>query len=352
MPTAFPPAARPLAMLAALSVLHACAPDRGASARRTAAGEITVAGASLYYRVIGNGPDTVIAVHGGPGFHHGYLREPLGALGDRYTVILYDGRRRGRSLSLAGDSLPLSPALDVADLEAVRSHFAVSRFAVVAHHYGGLIATRYARAYPGRVTRLAVIGPLMVRAAYNWDLVNQPQDTAATAWYAAQYRAGLPTARPHAWCLAAWAWSLAPAREPDSAVVRRLATEICDSPDSALLRRSRLKQEVLTALGNWDWRDTLTALAVPMLVIQGDRDPVLLHSGRTWAYRAGSGRFLAARGSPFFPWITDPNRVRAGLATFLGGAWPDEARRPDPADVASPDDSDRQDPATETSSSS
>jgi proline iminopeptidase len=317
----------------------------------TAAGEIEAGDALLYFRILGGGPDTVLVIHGGPGFHHGYLREPLEGLNGRYTFILYDGRRRGRSLSHPGDSLPLSPALDVADLEAVRSHFRLSRFALLAHHYGALVATSYARGHPGRVSRLVLIGPMMPRAAYNWDLASRPQDTLAIARYAAQYRAGLPE-RPRDWCLASWGWSLAPAQELDPAVLRRLGSTICDSPDSALLRRSLLKREVLTALGNWDWRDTLTALAMPVLVVQGDRDAVLVHSGRTWAFRAPGGRFLAARGSPFFPWITDPRRVRQALSAFLGGGWPADARRPERSDVASPDDSEGQDPATESPSSS
>jgi pimeloyl-ACP methyl ester carboxylesterase len=246
--------------------------------------------------------------------------------------------------------MPLAPAVDAADVEAVRSHFGVSRFALMAHHYGALVAANYVRAHPERVTRLALIGPMMPRAAYNWDLVNLPQDTAARARYAAQFNAGLP-AHPRDWCLAAWGWSLAPAQELDPAVVQRLGPTICDSPDSALQRRSLLKQEVLTALGAWDYRDSLTTVTKPVLVIQGDREPVLVHSGRTWAYRATSGRFLSARGSPFFPWVTDPDRVHEGLATFLGGAWPAEAHRPEPSDVASPDDTDRQVPATEISRS-
>src|SRR5262245_33707918 len=78
---------------------------------------------SLYYRVLGAGPDTVVVLHGGPGFHHGYLVPALQPLAERHTLIFYDQRGRGRS-DWPADSTQLPTAdLDVADLEALRAHF-------------------------------------------------------------------------------------------------------------------------------------------------------------------------------------------------------------------------------------
>jgi len=315
-----------------------------------AEGEVQARGARLPYRVFGTGQDTVVMVAGGPAFSASYLDGLASQLGKQHAVIVYDARRRGRSRSTAADTASLSAALDLADLEAVRAHFGLSRFALVAHHYGAMVAASYVRAHPERVTRLVFVGPMMPRAAYNWDLANLVQDTAARARVAALYQSDLKD-RPRDFCLATWGWSLAPAQELDPRVQARLGPGICDSPDSALLRRGLIKQQILTGMGNWDYRDSLGGVTQPLLVIQGDREPVLVHSAATWAFHADSGRLLLARGSPFFPWVTDPKRVCDGLQTFLAGRWPGIARRPDPTEVASVDDPDRQNQATRTASS-
>jgi pimeloyl-ACP methyl ester carboxylesterase len=317
----------------------------------TRVGEVQVDDARLHFEILGSGPDTLLVVSGGFAFSHQYLREPLEKLAPRYTVILYDGRRRGQSASSAGDSLPLTPARDARDLEAVRAYFRISRFALVAHHSGAFVATNYIRAHPDPVTRLVLIGPMYPRITYNWDLMNLPRDTGAASAIGRLYASGLREADPHAWCLATWGWTLGPAQELDDQLRRRLGPMICTSPDSALARRDLIKQELLTALRAWDYRDSLPAIAVPLLVIEGDREPVLAHAARTWAYRAPSGRVLLARGSPHFPWVTDARRVREGLGVFLAGRWPDDAHRPQGAEVASPDDSERQDHATRSGSS-
>jgi len=47
-------------------------------------------GIELYYRVMGDGPDTLIALHGGPGLHMNYIVPDLEPLTEQFTVIYYD----------------------------------------------------------------------------------------------------------------------------------------------------------------------------------------------------------------------------------------------------------------------
>lgn len=48
--------------------------------------------ARLYYRVIGQGADTIIAIHGGPGLDLESILGDFAVLGQRHTVIFYDQR--------------------------------------------------------------------------------------------------------------------------------------------------------------------------------------------------------------------------------------------------------------------
>ena len=79
-------------------------------------------GVHLGYRKIGNGPRTVVVLHGGPGFTMDYLAEDLTPLADTHTVVFYDQRGTGRS-TLVSDAAALDAQRFADDLEAVRRYF-------------------------------------------------------------------------------------------------------------------------------------------------------------------------------------------------------------------------------------
>ena len=68
-------------------------------------------------------------------------------LGARHVVIFYDQRGAGRS-TLPADTTRLSATQQVADLDAVRRHFGLTRVTLVAHSYGPLLAATYAIVHP------------------------------------------------------------------------------------------------------------------------------------------------------------------------------------------------------------
>ena len=100
-------------------------------------------GGRLYYRASGSGPDTVIVLHGGPGLHSRYLDQAFAELAADHVLIAYDQRGRGRS-DFPSDSLVLSAATDVNDLEAVRVHFHLDRLTLIGHGWGAGLGALYA----------------------------------------------------------------------------------------------------------------------------------------------------------------------------------------------------------------
>jgi proline iminopeptidase len=111
----------------------------------------------LYYRVVGTGGDTVIVLHGGPGFSMEYFAEDLVPLAERHTLIFYDQRGAGRS-TLVSDSTLLDAEWWAEDLEAVRRYFDLGRVTLLGHSWGASVAALYLTRYPRRVERLLVVG--------------------------------------------------------------------------------------------------------------------------------------------------------------------------------------------------
>ena len=124
---------------------------------------IPVGGASLYGRVIGEGPP-VIVLHGGPDFDHAYLLPELDSLGDRFRLIYYDQRGRGRSAEgVRPEDVTLETELD--DLDHVRRHFGLDAPILLGHSWGAVLALEYALRYPGRVSHLILMNPAPASAA-------------------------------------------------------------------------------------------------------------------------------------------------------------------------------------------
>jgi proline iminopeptidase len=115
----------------------------------------------LYVQVAGQGVPCVY-VHGGPGAGS-YSFEKLGGnrLEDKLRMVYYDQRGSGRSASSPRKNY--SMARMVQDLEELRQQLGLEKWVVLAHSFGGTIATAYATAYPQRVQALiftnAVLNP-------------------------------------------------------------------------------------------------------------------------------------------------------------------------------------------------
>ena len=123
---------------------------------------VTSDSARIFYRVTGSGPDTLIAIHGGPGVDLESIYRDFAPLAARHTVIFYDQRGAGRS-ELPRDTARLVVARQIADLDEVRQHFGLRQVTLVAHSYGPLLAASYALAHPDAVRRMVFFGPVPPR---------------------------------------------------------------------------------------------------------------------------------------------------------------------------------------------
>lgn len=148
-----------------------------APAAPTAAGQqfTTSDGVVLHLRVAGQGRPCLF-VHGGPGAGSAAVEALAGpALEAQAQLIYLDQRGSGRSGSPAAGPAPdYSLARQVQDIEELREHLHLDRWVLLAHSFGGILATAYARQHPDRVEALVLVN----------SILNLPASMEATVPYA------------------------------------------------------------------------------------------------------------------------------------------------------------------------
>lgn len=239
-------------------------------------GWLTAGSARLHFRDIGEGPPIVV-LHGGPDFDYEYLLPELDCLAERFRVIYYDQRGRGRSAEGArpGD---VTVESEVDDLDRVRRHFGLESMAVLGHSWGGVLAMEYAARRPERLTHLILMNTApastedaqvlrqhlrRIRPAGD---VEAMQSLAATA----EFRAGDIGVESEYYRIHYRPAVQAP--EPLDRLVPRLRANF--TPELVLMARAienRLYKETWSSPG-YDLLPKLRQLAVPTLVIHGEND--------------------------------------------------------------------------------
>ncbi len=146
--------------------------------------------ARLYYRIIGHGADTIIAIHGGPGMDHESIFGDFQPLAEHHTVIFYDQRGGGKS-TLPTDTSTLVAPRQVQDLDELRRHFGIERVTLVAHSYGPLLAASYAIAHPSAVKKMVFFGPVPPRRGDFWQRFGQSINSRLDSAQRAKMSAGV-----------------------------------------------------------------------------------------------------------------------------------------------------------------
>ena len=113
-----------------------------------------VNGVELYYETTGTG-DCLVLTHGSWTDGSGWDRA-VGALAERYQVVVWD--RRGHSRSQAGDG-PGSRAEDAADLVGLIEHVGGEPVHVAGNSYGAIVALTLLTARPDLVATATVHEP-------------------------------------------------------------------------------------------------------------------------------------------------------------------------------------------------
>jgi pimeloyl-ACP methyl ester carboxylesterase len=284
-------------------------------------------GDTLFYRTIGRGKDTAIVLHGGVGLHHGYLVEPLSALGRSHTLIFYDLRGRGRS-SAVGDRQHLSLTQDIEDLESMRTHLGLEKVSLIAHHWGAPVAALYAARKPGSVQRLLLISPFPVHNALLFEVSFIAGDSAryTKALGHAGTRSVPDSMEVH--CEDTWTLFFAPLRTHPDTPYDKVGRAVCDAPAGKLAMADEIRTIVQRGLGMWSWRSELNQIGVPVMVIEGEGDSVVAEAAVRWSQHIPDARVLMLPPPYLFPWEGDRMAFTDAMRGFLAGEFPGAAVKP------------------------
>ena len=116
----------------------------------------TVNGAKLYTVSVGKGVPMFV-IPGGPGGAHPGYRAFMDSLtiNNNIQVIYYDAFGRGKS-DTAGDVKEYSIARDIEDLEGLRKAMKLDKISLYGHSYGSVVAQGYALKYPQTTSHLII----------------------------------------------------------------------------------------------------------------------------------------------------------------------------------------------------
>lgn len=105
----------------------------------------------------------VVALHGGPGFDHCYLKPALAPICDHAQVVFLDLRGQGRSQKVDPATITLDTMAD--DVAALCTAMGIERPIIFGHSVGGYVALTLALRHPHQVG-----GLLLANAAARFDL--------------------------------------------------------------------------------------------------------------------------------------------------------------------------------------
>lgn len=286
-------------------------------------------GVRLWTMAAGRGR-AVVVIHGGPGMSHASLEKDLATLEGAYRLVYYDQRGGGRSTLPAQESA-LTLEANVDDLEALRKAYGLEKMTILAHSFGPAIAARYAIRYPDRVERMVFLGPVPPMKGDFFEQFGQAMDARVTKADRARLepirkRLEEGTADMNQACREYWA-ILVPPRISRTLPASVVQSDLCDDPPAAIhYGMTKTNPGVFGSMGSWDWREELSRLEVPLLVIHGEEDAIPMDMVREWTVMPNA-RILELKDTAHFPHAERPEIVMPAIAEFFEGMWPRGARR-------------------------
>lgn len=245
-------------------------------------------GRVLWAAELGRGEPLVLC-HGGPGLWDVFdgLAE---LLANRLRVIRWDQRGGGRSEREG----PYTMARTLADLDAIRVHFGLTRTALLGHSWGAEVALHYALAHPDRVSSLVYVSGTGL--GHDWHdefrrnlaarLGDEPVPDGAAGREAA---------------VRLWSADFA-----DPATARRRAEELAtpwfgvnEEANAALVAESRTRREE-------DLVARCRELAVPTLIVDGAADPRPRWAVDSLADALPDVARVVLPGAGHVPWVESP----------------------------------------------
>ncbi len=107
----------------------------------------------ISYKLYGTGKPLLI-INGGPGMNSDGFQSLAIRLSINNEIILYDQRGTGKSTLSVLDTNTITMDLMISDIEQLRKHLKIEKWAVLGHSFGGMLASYYATKYPEVIDKI------------------------------------------------------------------------------------------------------------------------------------------------------------------------------------------------------
>lgn len=275
----------------------------------------------LFYRTVGAGEETVVFLHGGPGFSLEYFLPDVQPLARDRRLLLYDQRNCGRS-TLVDESDRNTIDDMVADLEALRQHFGLTELVLVGHSWGGYLAGLYASEHPGAVARIVLVGssgPAPETWLEEFDPADRirPEHRRVLKDHGAAFEDD-PASMRNCWDY--WAIN-AEGYHSTPNHVGQMWGDLCDRPPEKM-QADQPTEGLPRAADRPDIRDDLSDVTAPTLVVHAEDGPIPMSAPRAWVDALPNARLFAMPTGGHVPWAERPDVFFPAVESFLRGTWP------------------------------
>jgi pimeloyl-ACP methyl ester carboxylesterase len=278
-------------------------------------------GVRLFYRVVGDGPQTVLV----PG--RLFLFDTLQTLSPGRRLIFYDMRSRGKS-DAVHDPKRETIQDDVRDLEAVRLHFHAGKVSLIGYSYLGMMVMLYAREHAEHVDRIVQLDPVPMSfdatypAGLSQDLM-AALDPEGVSHLEDLRKQGFNRSSPKDYCEQEWNVTRF-ALVGDPAHVERLGKSLCDMPNEWPPNLNAHFAASIDSIKQIEFGAAdLVKISMPVLTIHGDKDRNAPYGGgREWAMKLPNARLLTLKDGAHQSFVEYSEIVLPAIDQFLKGQWP------------------------------
>lgn len=273
----------------------------------------------LYYKVMGEGQDTIVVIHGGP-YNSSYLSSDLRPLAAHHTMIYYDQRASGYS-TVIRDTALLSIWDNVQDIESIRKYFRLQKLNLMAHSAGGAISAYYAVTYPDNIKSMIMVNSIPAGGGWSVDFDSKIDSTSlAIKNRNAQAFYNSPTDSLKAcWDLYAL---VARGYYPTPVKVRRMWGDVCNCNQANMLNPNKWYIYQTMSL---DLISQLGKVKAPVLIIAGIEDAIPVGSFEQWQESLPNSFLFKIPQAAHFPHVDQPNAFFSAVESFLQNKIPDES---------------------------
>jgi proline iminopeptidase len=267
---------------------------------------------AIYYRTFGTGKPLLI-INGGPGMNSDGFQGLATTLSSDFRTIIFDQRGTGKSVLKNVDSTTITMALMISDMESLRKQLGLEKWSVLGHSFGGMVASAYASVHPEVIDRIVLSSSGGIdldlldyfRASLNSKLTTAQRE-AIEYWAARMDGEEGHYARLQRAKILAHAYVLDTLYYP---VIAERLTQI--NPDVNQLMWDNLRRS------NFDCREQLQDVTIPVLIIQGKQDLVRPQTAEDAGKAFRNSRIVYMDHCIHYGWLDNPEVYFNEVINFL-----------------------------------